>query len=124
MSLRGLCCPWQASTSPWQRLQPHALSHLLGHSKSHVVCNKYIAICYGSECEHAGLSGEAQTSYIIPPDTSVQTVVMADNIQRNCTLAVSADNDTVIRGVMLFAEQVRCRPSNTNVPCMLSNMQR
>lgn len=58
---------------------------------------------------YAGLTGEAQTSYIIPPDTSVQTVVMADNIQRNCVLAVSTDNDTVIRGVMLFAEQVRCR---------------
>lgn len=54
------------------------------------------------------MSGEAQTSYIIPPDTSVQTVVMADNIQRSCSLAVSTDNDTVIRGVMLFAEQVRC----------------
>lgn len=78
----------------------------------------------GSEYVHAGLSGEAQTSYIIPPDTGVQTVVMADNIQRCCTLAVSADNDTVIRGVMLFAEQVRSCLSNSNVPCMLSNMQR
>ncbi|KAL3143199.1 Bardet-Biedl syndrome 2 protein [Trebouxia sp. C0009 RCD-2024] len=54
----------------------------------------------------AGVSGEAHTSYIIPPDTSVQTVVMADSIQRSCSLAVSTDSDTVIRGVMLFAEQV------------------
>lgn len=85
-------------------------------------CNKYIAC--GSEHVHAGLSGEAQTSYIIPPDTSVQTVVMADNIQRSCTLAVSTDNDTVIRGVMLFAEQVRCRLSISNVLRVLSDMQR
>ena len=89
------------------------------------VCNAYVAISCGcSECVYAGLSGEAQTSYIIPPDTSVQTVVMADNIQRNCTLAVSTDNETVIRGVMLFAEQVRCCLRNTNVSCMFSNFQR
>lgn len=68
----------------------------------------------------AGLSGEAQPAYIIPPDTSVQTVVMADNIQRICSLAVSSDNDTVIRGVMLFAEQVRCCISKSDSSCILS----
>ena len=62
---------------------------------------------------HIGPSGEAQTSYIIPPDTAVQTVVMADNIQRSCSLAVSTDQDTVIRGVLLFAEQVRFFALNT-----------
>ncbi len=56
--------------------------------------------------ELTGPSGDAQTAYIIPQDTSVQTVVMADAIQHSCSLAVSADHDTVIRGVMLFAEQV------------------
>ncbi|KAL0033983.1 hypothetical protein WJX79_001201 [Trebouxia sp. C0005] len=54
----------------------------------------------------AGPSGDAQTAYIIPQDTSVQTVVMADAIQHSCSLAVSADHDTVIRGVLLFAEQI------------------
>ena len=54
----------------------------------------------------AGPAEGAQPSYIIPPDTSVQTVVMADNIQRSCSLTVSSDNDTFVRGVMLFAEQV------------------
>lgn len=63
--------------------------------------------CSYSQHVHVGVSGEPHTSYIIPPDTSVQTVVMADSIQRSCSLAVSTDNDTVIRGVMLFAEQVR-----------------
>lgn len=62
--------------------------------------------CCCSQYVRAGVSGEAHTSYIIPPDTSVQTVVMADSIQRSCSLAVSTDSDTVIRGVMLFAEQV------------------
>ena len=71
----------------------------------------------------AGLSGEAQPAYIIPPDTSVQTVVMADNIQRICSLAVSSDNDTVIRGVMLFAEQVRCRVNNSDISRKLSVFQ-
>ena len=61
-------------------------------------------LCEGSAL--AGQSGDAQAAYIIPPDTSIQTVVMADAIQRNCSLAVSTDNDTIIRGVMLFAEQV------------------
>lgn len=72
---------------------------------------------------HAGLSGEAQPAYIIPPDTNVQTVVMADNIQRICSLAVSSDNDTVIRGVMLFAEQVRCRVSNSDISPILMSQQ-
>lgn len=89
-----------------------------------MTCKKYIAVYCSSELVHAGLSGEAQTSYIIPPDTSVQTVVMADNIQRSCSLAVSTDNDTVIRGVMLFAEQVRCCFTNRNVSCVLSDTQR
>ena len=51
--------------------------------------------------------GDAQAAYIIPPDTSIQTVVMADTVQHSCSLAVTTDHDTVVRGVMLFAEQVR-----------------
>ena len=51
--------------------------------------------------------GEAQAAYIIPSDTSIQTVVMADTVQHSCSLAVTTDHDTVVRGVMLFAEQVK-----------------
>ena len=66
--------------------------------------------CLKAHTLYAGPSGNTQAAYIIPPDTKVQTVVMADAIERSCSLAVTTDNETVIRGVMLFAEQVRNLP--------------
>lgn len=54
----------------------------------------------------AGASGEPQAGFVIPPDTAIHTAIMADANKHSCSLQVSTNNDTNVRGVMLFAEQV------------------
>ena len=70
-----------------------------------------VASCIQIHIQHAavnpaGSEGEPQTSYIIPPNTAIHTAIMADANKHSCSLQVTTSNDTVIRGVMLFAEQV------------------
>ena len=76
-------------------------------------CNhcSIVASCIRTQIQHAaenpaGSEGEPQTSYIIPPNTTIHTAIMADANKHSCSLQVTTSNDTVIRGVMLFAEQV------------------
>lgn len=60
-------------------------------------------------CKHlwsAAFAGEQQPAFIIPQDTAIHTAIMADANKRTCSLQVTTSNDTVIRGVMLFAEHV------------------